>query len=80
MQENSLLNELRAIDFAIHDTILYLYAYTSPEAYAYLEKLIGERNALACSLYQTHGALTMREISARSHYTEAPMPWELEAN
>ena len=80
MQETTLLNELRAIDFAIHDTVLYLYAYPSPEACAYLEKLIGERNALACAFYKTHGALTMREMAECSRYTETPMPWELEAN
>ena len=77
------LELLRAIDFAIQETVLYLDAYpNSSEALAYYHKLIEQRTQVA-EYYERHcGPLTFYgNVSKNSwDWTASPWPWEVDAN
>ena len=77
------LEMIRALDFAIQETVLYLDAYPhSAEALAYYHKLIEKRHA-ACEHYERHcGPLTYYgNVSTTSwDWTMNPWPWEFDAN
>jgi len=75
--------KLRAIDFALVETTLYLDAYPdSCEALAYYHKLLAERHALAESYTQICGPLTKRDNTSQTswQWVKTPWPWELDAN
>ena len=74
---------LRALDFALVETALYLDAYPdSCEALAYYHKLLAERTALAADYAQDCGPLTHRENASQTswQWVKTPWPWEPEAN
>lgn len=83
---NSCMKELellRAVDFAIQETVLYLDAYPdSAEALAYYHTLIEQRRAI-CEHYEQHcGPLTMYGNVSRTSWDwiSDPWPWEADAN
>ena len=74
---------LRAIDFALVETALYLDAYPdSAEALAYYHKLLAERQLLADDYTKNFGPLTIGDnVSQTSwQWVKTPWPWEHEAN
>ncbi len=77
-----LLKKLRAIDFSIVDTVLYLDAY--PECKAALEyycKLIEERKPIAEAIKKKCGPVTIRDNGCDTwDWVKCPWPWEFEAN
>ena len=75
--------KLRAIDFALVETTLYLDAYPNcAEALAYYHKLLEERQVLAQSYTQTCGPLTAFDNTSQTcwQWVKTPWPWEIEAN
>ena len=81
---SSALARLRAVDFAIADTVLYLDAYPEcPEALSYYHQLLTEREALsselagACRMPMTN----LQNVSRDSwDWTHGPWPWDADAN
>jgi spore coat protein JB len=74
---------LRAIDFAIQETVLYLDAYPNcAEALAYYHKLIEERRQVMEYYEQKCGPLTFYGNVSKSSWdwTDGPWPWEADAN
>ncbi len=78
----SVMNRLRAVDFALTETVLYLDAYPdSAEAMKLYHKLIGERNQLIDTYESKCGPLTMYGGEGNEwRWTDGPWPWEAEAN
>ena len=77
------LKKLRAIDFAIQETVLYLDAYPeNRQALEYYHKLIEMRGRLLSSYEKTCGPLTMYGNVNRNtwEWVEGPWPWENDAN
>jgi spore coat protein JB len=80
---NERLDFLRALDFAIQETVLYLDAYPHCQAaLEYYHKLM-EQRAQAVEAYEKHCApLTM--YGNQSHtswdWVKGPWPWEFDAN
>ena len=77
-----LMDRLRAVDFALNETVLYLDAYpTCGEAMNLYRKLVTERKQLV-EAYETQcGPLTMYGNVANTwDWTDGPWPWEPEAN
>ena len=77
------MEKLRAIEFAIVDTALYLDVY--PECKSALDhyhKLMAEREALAAVVNKTCGPLTINDNHDKSKWTwvKGPWPWEPDAN
>lgn len=78
------LKKLQAIDFSIAETILYLDAYPkSAEALKYFkmlkderEKLLAEMKNEKCHPITAQGA----DVNGEWNWTNAPWPWEPEAN
>ncbi len=77
------LAALRALDFAIQETVLYLDAYPNcAEALQYYHTLIAEREQ-AMAAYETSCApLTIygNKSTTSWDWTSAPWPWEPDAN
>ena len=74
---------LRAIDFALVETALYLDAYPdSSEALGYYHKLLAERKSLMADYTQHCGPLTQYDNASQSswQWVKTPWPWEHEAN
>ena len=74
---------LRALDFAIQETVLYLDAYPEcRQALEYYHKLIEMRERVLSSYEKACGPMTMYgNKSQRSwDWVEGPWPWENEAN
>ena len=74
---------LKAIDFCIADTVLYLDAYpNSKEALAYYHKLMAERNRLVEGMSASHRPLTSWDNRCTEHWDwiSGPWPWEASAN
>ncbi|MBE6628014.1 MAG: spore coat protein CotJB [Ruminococcaceae bacterium] len=80
---NAALKKLRAIDFALQETVLYLDAYPqNKQALRYYHKLIKEREQLMES-YQSHcGPLTMYGNTNQNawDWINGPWPWDPDAN
>ena len=82
-RSDELQEKLRAIDFALVETALYLDAYPNcAEALAYYHKLLAERGALADHVAQTCGPMTHRDNLSQTswQWVKTPWPWECEAN
>ena len=76
------LQKLRAVDFSLTETVLYLDAYPeSAEAMQHYRKLMDERKQLV-EAYETQcGPLTMYGNHGGAwNWTEGPWPWEPDAN
>jgi len=77
------LKKLRAIDFAIQETVLYLDAYPdNRQALEYYHKLIEMRTRLLSSYEKTCGPLSIYGNTSRQSWdwVEGPWPWEHDAN
>ena len=77
------LQELRALDFAIQETVLYLDAYPhNQQALAYYHELVHKRCEVMAAYEQTHGPVTMYGNTNHNawDWVEGPWPWEPDAN
>ena len=82
-QKKNLLDILRAIDFAIYDTVLYLDAYPCcKEALDHYHCLIQDREIVSCEYRKKYGPLTFYENLSTTEWQwiDGPWPWEPEAN
>ena len=77
-----LMEQLRAVDFAITETVLYLDAYPNcREAMEFYHKLIAERKQLTEAYEGACGPLTMYGNGKNGwEWAEGPWPWEADAN
>ena len=78
-----LMKQLQTIEFALVDTVLYLDAYPcSAEALAYYHKLCHERREILEKMAHCNTPITnLDNRSDRSwDWTDAPWPWEVDAN
>lgn len=77
------LNKLRALDFALQETVLYLDAYPeNKQALRYYHQLMKEREQLMED-YQAHcGPLTMYGNTSQNawDWIKGPWPWHPDAN
>ncbi len=74
---------LRALDFAIQETILYLDAYPdNQQALAYYHQLIEQRKAVADAYEKNCGPLTFYGNKSKTSWdwVAGPWPWQIEAN
>lgn len=79
----SLKKRLRAVDFAIVETTLYLDAYpTSRQALDYYHKLMAERALLLEATEKHCGPVTARGNVSTTEWdwVKGPWPWQPEAN
>lgn len=78
----TVMNRLRAVDFALTETVLYLDAYPeSAEAMKFYHKLVNEREQLINTYESKCGPLTMYGNHGGTwDWTEGPWPWEADAN
>ena len=77
------LKMLRAVDFAIQETVLFLDAYPDhKQALQYYYQLIEQRRMLMESYEKSCGPLTMYGNQSRTSWdwVEGPWPWEADAN
>ena len=77
------LEVLRALDFSIQETVLYLDAYPDcREALQYYHKLIAERKDLMKSYEMQCGPLSIYGNTSDDSWdwVKGPWPWELDAN
>ncbi len=75
--------DLRALDFAIQETVLYLDAYPEcGEALEYYHALLEQRKAVSDAYEKSCGPLTAWGNRSRTSWdwVKAPWPWELDAN
>ncbi len=80
---HSAMADLRALDFAIQETVLYLDAYPEcREALEYYHALVAQRAAVADAYERTCGPTTIYGNRSRTSWdwVKAPWPWELDAN
>lgn len=76
---DTLLQQLRALDFAIQETVLYLDAYPDcQEALSYYHKLIDKRRPLMQRISEHCGPQTMldNESPDEWQWVKTPWPWE----
>lgn len=77
------MNTLRALDFAIQETALYLDAYPQHlEALEYYHALIAQREKVAAAYESSCGPLTIYGNRSRKSWdwVNGPWPWEADAN
>ena len=77
------MNQLRAIDFAIQETVLYLNAYPAcRQALEYYHQLTEQRKALMSTYEKSCAPITMYGNTSRTSWdwVEGPWPWEPAAN
>ncbi len=80
---NKLLQQIRAVDFALYEVVLYLDVYpTSCEALETYHKLMARRKALYSDYQATCGPITAMGNESRTawDWIEKPFPWEASAN
>ncbi len=77
------MDRLRALDFAIQETVLYLDAYPDhAQALEYYHQLIRQRKEVMSAYEKNCGPVTMygNQSQASWDWIEGPWPWELGAN
>ena len=82
-QCNRQMDALRAIDFAIQETVLYLDAYPHcEEALQYYHALLEQRNVLSSAYEKQCGPLTIygNQSCNSWDWIRGPWPWQQEAN
>lgn len=75
--------KLRAVEFAMVDTALYLDVYPDCQsALAHYHKLMKERETLAEIVNKTYGPMTIEHVHDNNRWTwvDGPWPWEPDAN
>lgn len=77
-----LISKLQAVDFSLVDTVLYLDVYPHcPKAMARYKELLCEREKLIEKLSEAGVPINNMNVKADSwNWTDAPWPWEYEAN
>ena len=78
----TVMDQLRAVDFALTETVLYLDAYPEcREAMEFYHKLTAQRRELVASYERQCGPLTMYGNGENAwEWAQGPWPWEAEAN
>ena len=74
---------LRALDFAIQETVLFLDAYPeNKQALAYYHQLVEQRGQVMAAYQKKCGPVTMYGNVSRNSWdwVTGPWPWEPEAN
>ena len=74
---------IRALDFAIQETVLYLDAYpNNRQALDYYHRLIEERRTAMGEYERECGPVTMYGNTDKEHWSwiDSPWPWESDAN
>ena len=74
---------LRALDFAIQETVLYLDAYPNhSEALQYYHALIAQKEKALSAYEQQCGPVTIYGNRSRNSWdwVKGPWPWEIDAN
>ena len=77
------LEMIRALDFAIVETALYLDAYPDhPEALSYYHALIAEKEKHTAAYEKACGPMTIYSNLSKTSWdwVKGPWPWEIEAN
>ena len=77
------MHQLRALDFAIQETVLFLDAYPHHrQALAYYHELLEQRKHLIAAYEKKCGPLTVYGNESRTSWdwTSGPWPWEVDAN
>lgn len=80
---NARLERLRALDFSIQETVLYLDAYPEhAEALQYYHALLEERAILLAEYENNCGPQTIYGNQSQTSWdwVKAPWPWEIDAN
>ena len=80
--KKTLLNEIRALDFALLETGLYLNAYDCEEAKEYFKAIKEKRERLAHEYETNYGPFVMTNglMNGNWCWAKGPWPWESEAN
>lgn len=79
----TLMRRIRAVDFAIQETVLYLDAYPCDrKALEYYHKLTETREELVAAYQNGYGPLTNcgNESATEWNWICSPWPWEYDAN
>ena len=73
--------KLQYMDFAIHETVLYLDGHPDNEkAMEYYKKAVAERNEYAEHFISKYGPITSKDVcSDKWTWIDSPWPWEKEA-
>ena len=82
-RRGALLQQLREIDFALVETILYLDAYPDhPQAMEYYHRLLEDRRRLMEEYERAYGPLTATGNYSKSswEWVKTPWPWEADAD
>ncbi len=82
-QINAKMNKLRALDFALQETVLFLDAYPeNKQALRYYHQLLSNRKELMEELEQSGHPLTMYGNRSQTSWDwiNDPWPWEPDAN
>ena len=77
------MNMLRALDFAIQETVLYLDAYPeNRQALEYYHQLMEQRKQTLAAYEKSCGPVTIYGNMSRNSWdwVEGPWPWEADAN
>lgn len=78
----TLLDKIRALDFVLLESGMFLNGTPCEEALAYFEKMRQERCAAVEEYEKAYGPLTMTSGAENGTWcwTKGPWPWESEAN
>lgn len=81
-EAKQLIAKLQAVDFSMVETVLYLDVYPHcQKAMSYYRELLCEREKLLEKLKEVGVPLNNMSATADNwNWTDAPWPWELEAN
>ncbi len=77
------LQQIRALDFAIQETVLYLDAYPeNRQALEYYHQLLEQRKEVMALYQKSCGPLSMYGNTSRESWdwVSGPWPWEPDAN
>ena len=80
--KRTLLNELRALDFVLLETGLYLHGNRCEEAEADMKAFSEKRKAVAEEYERCYGPLLLRNgaDSGKWTFSKGPWPWECETH
>ncbi|MBQ8431460.1 MAG: spore coat protein CotJB [Clostridia bacterium] len=81
--DHTAMNKLRAIDFALQETVLFLDAYPeNKQALHYYHQLLAQRRELIEELEHSGHPLTMYGNKSQTSWDwiRGPWPWEPDAN
>lgn len=81
-EQRALLCKIRAYDFTLIETALYLDGYHSGEALSYFCENREKLRELKKQYEEQYGPLTQDAVNVENGWTwvQSPWPWELEAN